>query len=137
MTKKLTRKTCLTDAQRLFVEEQKTITEIVNILGLSRKTVTRWKKDGNWEQKKVEFIKNKTSLNSKLYMLANVATDELIRNMELGSWEVSQVMAVKSLVQTLQPSKQYETQGNESQKEKEKVSDEELADQVCRLLGVK
>ena len=130
------KETLLTEAQRQYIEEQKTIAEIANSLSVSRRTLTRWKIAGDWDNKKSEFIQNKATLHSSLYKLATIAVDELTRGMEEHDWDTQQVFAVKSLIQALEPSRKYEV-ADASTVESRKLSPDELVAQVEQVLGVR
>ena len=136
MTSGTKKETLLTGAQRLYVEEQKSINEISQSLSISRKTLSRWKLAGDWDNKRSEFMQNKATLHSSLYKLATIAVDELTRGMENHDWDTQQVFAVKSLIQTLEPSRKYETE-EATTVSRQKLSPEELVAQVNQILGVK
>ncbi|MBQ3922544.1 MAG: hypothetical protein II707_04535 [Spirochaetales bacterium] len=130
------KETLLTEAQRQYVEEQKTIADIALGLGVSRRTLTRWKIAGDWDNKRSEFMQNKATLHSSLYKLATIAVDELTRGMEEHRWNTQQVFAVKSLIQALEPSRKYET-AEASTVAAGKLSPDELVAQVEQVLGVR
>lgn len=130
------KETLLTEAQRQYVEEQKTIADIALGLGVSRRTLTRWKIAGDWDNKRSEFMQNKATLHSSLYKLATIAVDELTRGMENHDWDTQQVFAVKSLIQALEPSRRYETE-EATTVSRQKLSPEELVAQVNQILGVR
>ncbi|MFN7066137.1 MAG: phage terminase small subunit-related protein, partial [Aquificaceae bacterium] len=47
------------EAERLYVIEQCTIQEIANRLRVSEKTVRLWKEEGDWENKRLQYLKSK------------------------------------------------------------------------------
>lgn len=65
-------------AQQYFVEQQKPISTIAKELNITEKALHNWKKAGEWEQKKTEFLKSKYNCFSSLYQLTNmIASDAL------------------------------------------------------------
>lgn len=50
------------DAEHLYVVKQMTIGKIASGLRLAPSTVSRWKKIGEWDRKKEEFLKSRQSL---------------------------------------------------------------------------
>ncbi len=44
------------DAERLYVQRSKTLTEIHELLHISLQTLSRWKQEGGWEEKKRAFL---------------------------------------------------------------------------------
>lgn len=130
------KETLLIEAQRQYIEEQKSLNEIAAAMNVSRKTLSRWKIAGDWDNKKSEFIQNKATLHSSLYKLATIAVDELTRGMEEHRWDTQQVFAVKSLIQALEPSRKYET-AEASTVAAGKLSPDELVAQVEQVLGVR
>lgn len=130
------KETLLIEAQRQYIEEQKSLNEIAAAMNVSRKTLSRWKIAGDWDNKKNEFMQNKATLHSSLYKLATIAVDELTRGMEEHRWDTQQVFAVKSLIQALEPSRKYET-AEASTVAAGKLSPDELVAQVEQVLGVR
>ena len=55
------------EAERLYVVEQCTIAEIASRLRLGEKTVRIWKDEGDWENKRLRFLKGKESFHEELY----------------------------------------------------------------------
>lgn len=44
------------DAERLYVQRNKTLTEIGGLCGISLQTLSRWKQEGGWEEKKRAYL---------------------------------------------------------------------------------
>ncbi|WP_312310967.1 helix-turn-helix domain-containing protein [Empedobacter brevis] len=43
-------------AEKLFIEDGLTAKEISTMVGISEQTLSRWRKEGNWENKRNEFL---------------------------------------------------------------------------------
>ena len=43
-------------AEKLFIEDGLTAKEISPLVGVSEQTLSRWRKDGNWDNKRNEFL---------------------------------------------------------------------------------
>ena len=53
------------DTLELYAEKFMTLSEIAKKLKVNEKTLYRWKKADNWEEKKYKFIKNQSSLHQE------------------------------------------------------------------------
>jgi uncharacterized protein YjcR len=62
------------EAKRLFVQEGLSIEIIYERLGqkVARRTLSKWKADGNWDEKRKEFAKINDDLNAGLVEVANL-----------------------------------------------------------------
>lgn len=65
-------------AQQYFVEEQKPVSVIAKLLNLTEKTLHDWKKKGDWEQKRADFLKSKFNCYASLYELTNLITQDAL-----------------------------------------------------------
>ena len=64
------------EAERLFIRG-KTIKEIAQLLGVSERTLARWKKEGRWEEKRKNYMKNPVGLGEKIEELLRRKVEEL------------------------------------------------------------
>ena len=58
------------EAERLYVVEQMTLTEIAARLKLCERTVRTWKDEGSWETRRAQFMASKESFHTELYDFA-------------------------------------------------------------------
>lgn len=72
------------EAERLFVVEQHTINEIAQKLNLAEKTVRNWKKEGDWDHKKDQCLKQKTMFHEDLYVFARALMDSIRTDLDAG-----------------------------------------------------
>lgn len=70
------------EAKRLYVNEGFAIDTIVGMLGnkVSRKTLYNWKKKGEWDRKRKEFLKQTKDLQEELLELARLTLKEAKAN---------------------------------------------------------
>lgn len=65
-------------AEQYFVEEQLPISAIAKKLHLTDKTLHEWKKNGNWENKRKDYLTSQCSCNKALYELVRLLTDKAV-----------------------------------------------------------
>ena len=65
----------LVRAENLYMRKGKSIAEISELLGVNSTTLYRWKKEGDWEQRRIEFLRSSISIADKLKdALANLVS---------------------------------------------------------------
>ena len=57
------------DAFKLYAEKFMSLEDIARQLHLNERTLRRWKKSDDWETKRTEYLRTKTTLHSDLYDL--------------------------------------------------------------------
>lgn len=67
-------------ACQYFVECQMSIIEIARRLNVSEKTIRNWKKDGDWENKRMLFLKSQYSTNQTLYELVHLIAQKALED---------------------------------------------------------
>ena len=65
-------------AEKYFVEDQLPISAIARKLNLTDKTLHDWKKKGNWEDKRRDYLTSQCSCNKTLYELVRLLTDKAV-----------------------------------------------------------
>lgn len=63
-------------AEKMYVEQFITEVGVAKRLGVSDRTVRRWKADGNWGEKRKEFLKKQTLTNYDMYQLVHQMLDD-------------------------------------------------------------
>lgn len=64
-------------AEKLFIEDGLTAKEISSMIGISEQTLSRWRKEGNWENKRNEFLAAPHKIKEVLMKeLKSIATGE-------------------------------------------------------------
>ena len=71
-------------AEKYFVEEQLTLTEISERLNITSKTLVEWKKQGNWEEKRKTFLSSQYSCYSALQELLMYLSKDALTKIKSG-----------------------------------------------------
>lgn len=74
----MNKRNLLPQAERMYIREGKGTKEIAAALGISPATVTRWKKQRNWEERRIDYQNSAMNIAEKLLKL--LATD--VQNLE-------------------------------------------------------
>lgn len=134
-------------AELMFVEQSHSITDVVRHFGgnVSEKTLHKWKKAGQWEEKRAAFIQSKTEeykedlkLNDKLYRITNFLADSIVRDIETKkSTTLEEIRILSRLVAILRPSKSYDDdKGKTAEKKRQQLTEEELSAIEKELFGL-
>ena len=62
-------------AEKMYVEQFITEVGVAKRLGISDRTVRRWKADGNWGEKRKEYLNKQTLTNYDMYQLVRQMLD--------------------------------------------------------------
>ena len=63
-------------AEKMYVEQLITEVGVAKRLGISDRTVRRWKADGNWGEKRKEYLNKQTLTNYDMYELVRQMLDD-------------------------------------------------------------
>lgn len=127
------------EAERLYVTDQMTVEEITRHIPVSEKTVRLWKAEGQWDEKRVKFIQERTTVHEELYKLARNLMVSINQDIESGK-EVSQsrMYTFVRLLPLLLKIKQYEdiilAEKNKSEKDGKKGLSPEALDKIEQLI---
>ena len=72
------------EAERLFIYEFLTVDDIASRLNINRKTVMKWKDEGDWDKKRKDFLKSKQSFHEELYEFARKLMKDISIDMDNG-----------------------------------------------------
>ena len=78
------KKYLLNEAERLFVYELMTVEEVSRRLNLNRKTIIKWKEEGDWDNKRRIYLKSKQSFHEELYEFARKLMKDITCDMDNG-----------------------------------------------------
>ncbi len=67
---------CFDKAEKMYVEQFITEVGVAKRLGISDRTVRRWKADGNWGEKRKEYLNKQTLTNYDMYELVRQMLDD-------------------------------------------------------------
>jgi hypothetical protein len=120
------------EAERLYVSEQLTLAEIASRLNLAEKTVRTWKDEGDWENKRAQFRKEKQRFDEELYQFARKLLSNIMADMEAGTKvDTGRLYTLTKLLPQLTKVKEYE----ESAKKKETTGDKAgLKEDVLKII---
>ena len=69
------------DAFKLYVEKFMSLKDIAKQLHLNEKTLRRWKKADDWENKRLKYLREKTTLHADLYNFARSLINSIEKDM--------------------------------------------------------
>jgi uncharacterized protein YjcR len=127
-------------AEKLFVENGIPMSGISKTLDISEKTLREWKKEGDWDRKRLQFLKNQNSCNTELYELLRKLTQKVNEDIDNGAMpEAGILYTIKALAGSLPKIKVYEDQNIQEQLEQkeEKASTEDIVSKVNDILGIR
>ena len=118
------KQTLVQDAFKLYSEKFMSLEDIARQLHLNERTLRRWKKSDDWETKRAEYLRTKTTLHSDLYDFTRSLINSIERDMENnGKVEPARYYAVTKMLKLIGPIKSYEDEViGEKQKPKEEKS---------------
>ena len=97
------------DAFKLYAEKFMSLENIARQLHLNERTLRRWKKSDDWETKRAEYLRTKTTLHSDLYDFTRSLINSIERDMENnGKVEPARYYAVTQMLKFIGPDKYYE-----------------------------
>jgi len=72
------------EAEKLYIQDQFTISEIESRLGVCEKTIRTWKAEGNWDEKKRKYLQEKSSFHEELYSFSRTLMKKIQEDWEAG-----------------------------------------------------
>lgn len=113
------KQTLAQDALELYAEKFMTLDKIAKRLNVSERTLRRWKKANNWDDKKYRFIKNQTLFHEDLFKLGQALLKSIKNDLVLGEKiEPARMYTAFKIFNLLKVVKTYE---EEISKEKRKM----------------
>ena len=96
-------------AEKMYVEQFITEVGVAKRLGISDRTVHRWKAEGDWGEKRQEFINKQTLTNYDMYQLARQMLDDfnedLANNQQIDSSRLNKFLNITEEMVTPKPKK--------------------------------
>lgn len=93
-------------AKSLFLTGQYSQKEIAEIVGVSEKSVSKWKEEGDWESFKVSLLTTRENELRRLYKMLSVLNDDIDTKAELkipiNSKEADAVLKLTSAIKNLE-----------------------------------
>lgn len=113
------KQTLAQDALTLYAEKFMTLDNIAKQLNVSERTLRRWKKADNWDDKKYRFIKNQTLFHEDLFKFGQTLLKSIKNDLALGEKiEPARMYTAFKIFNLLKVVKTYE---EEISKEKHKM----------------
>lgn len=99
----------LKQAQKLYVQENKTLGEIGIELDLSRRTLFYWKKQYDWDKRKFEYEHEKDAFSQELLELARKMMRKLNNDLDKNSHtNQSEIYSFMNILKNIPLLKEYE-----------------------------
>ena len=96
-------------AENLYIEKFMTLETIAKQLNVSERTLQRWKTEGNWNEKRSEYLKSNTTFQEDLYSFGKKLLDSIMSDMSNGKKvEPSRLYTVTKIINMLKNVKTYE-----------------------------
>ena len=97
------------DAFKLYAEKFMSLEDIAKQLHLNEKTLRRWKKADNWETKKLEYLREKTTLHADMYNFARSLINSIEKDMGSNEKvEPAKFYTVSKMLKMMNVAKSYE-----------------------------
>lgn len=120
-------------AANLYIEKFMTLETIAKQLNVSERTFQRWKTEGNWNEKRSEYLKSNTTLQEDLYSFSKRLLDSIMTDMSNGKKvEPSRLYTVTKIINMLKNVKTYEDKAVTKECEKETSKSVGLSSDVIR-----
>ena len=103
------KQTLAQDAFKLYAEKFMSLEDISKQLHLNEKTLRQWKKSDDWETKRTEYLRTKTTLHSDLYDFTRSLINSIENDIDNGARvEPARYYAVTKMLKLIGVVKSYE-----------------------------
>ena len=97
------------DAFKLYAEKFMSLEDIAKQLHLNEKTLRRWKKADNWENRRLEYQHSKSSLHDDMYKFARSLISSIEKDMDNNEKvEPARFYTVSKMLKMMNIAKNYE-----------------------------
>ena len=125
-------------AANLYIEKFMTLETIAKQLNVSKRTLQRWKAEGYWEEKRIEYIKSKTTFHEDLYSFGKTLLESIKADMENGEKVgPSRMYTLTKIMNMLKNVKTYEDKVVNEKSISETTKVEGLSSEVIREIEEK
>lgn len=125
-------------AAKLYIEKFMTFENIAKQLNVSERTLRRWKAEDNWDEKRAEYIKSKTTFHENLYNFGKTLLESIKADMENGKKiEPSRLYTVTKIMNMLKNVKTYEDKVIHETSMPETAKSEGLSPEIIREIEEK
>lgn len=128
----------LKQAQKLYVQENKTLGEIGMELDLSRRTLFYWKKKYDWDRRKFEYEHEKDAFSQELLELARKMMRKLNNDLDKNSHtNQSEIYSFMNILKNIPLLKEYESSISQSKpKQQNFLTPEQVHEIERKILGM-
>jgi len=88
----------LPQAEILYVQKGKTLEETSNIIDVSISTLSRWKREGKWDERRKEYLKTPLAIAD---ILAKALMDKINALLETGEFSAKDADSVVKIVKSI------------------------------------
>lgn len=125
-------------AANLYIEKFMTLETIAKQLNVSERTLRRWKAEGNWDEKRSEYLKSNTTFQEDLYSFGKKLLASIMSDMSNGKKvEPSRLYTVTKIMNMLKNVKTYEDKVTAENYETEKPKSGGLSADIVREIEEK
>ena len=125
-------------AANLYIEKFMTLENIAKQLNVSERTLSRWKAEGNWEEKRFKHIQAKTTFHEDLCDFGKTLLESIKADMENGEKiEPSRTYTLTKIMNMLKNVKTYDDKVTAENCETEKPKFVGLSADIVRAIEEK
>lgn len=125
-------------AAKLYTEKFMTLESIAKQLNVNERTLRRWKSADNWENKRIEYLKFKTTFHEDLYNFDRTLLETIKADISNGERvEPSRLHAVTKIMTLLKNVKTYEDKVLNDKYSYEKANYREISPETIREIEEK
>ena len=125
-------------ATKLYTEKFMTLESIAKQLNVNERTLRRWKSADNWENKRIEYLKSKTTFHEDLYNFGRTLLETIKADISNGERvEPSRLHAVTKIMTLLKNVKTYEDKVLNDKYSYEKANYREISPETIREIEEK
>ena len=125
-------------AIKLYTEKFMTLESIAKQLNVNERTLRRWKAADNWENKRLEYIKSKTTFHEDLYNFGRTLLESIKTDISNGKRvEPSRLHTVTKIMTLLKNVKTYEYKVLNVKHTPKKANHREISPEIIREIEEK
>lgn len=127
-------------AQMLYVESGLSLARISTLTTVSERSLSDWKKDGNWSEKRKNFIKMQHSCCANMYKmltgLTNQVNDQLLNGEEIDKGLVFSIEKIAKSIPKLRPYEKDTIHEEIEPDNVEKINLNNDVDLITKIVGI-
>lgn len=125
-------------AAKLYTEKFMTLESIAKQLNVNERTLRRWKSADNWENKRIEYLKSKTTFHEDLYNFGRTLLETIKADISNGERvEPSRLHTVTKIMTLLKNVKTYEDKVLNDKHTPKKANHREISPEIIREIEEK